>query len=77
MRSPSAEASTTFASSESRTGAESPMGEAVTRLPPIVARLRIWREPKTQQHLAQLGKFVAERFVDPGEGGSARRSSTR
>ena len=40
--------STTFASSASRHGALSPMGEAVTMLPPIVARLRIWREPNTR-----------------------------
>ena len=34
----------------------SPIGEAVTRLPPSVARLRIWREPNTHNILAHSGK---------------------
>ena len=55
MRSLRAVASTTLASSVSSTGALSPMGEAVTRLPPSVARLRIWRAAKTRSILAIEG----------------------
>ena len=54
-RSPVAEANTTFASSASRHGALSPIGEAVTMLPPIVARLRIWREPNTRSMSPSIG----------------------
>ena len=35
------------------------MGEAVTRLPPIVARLRIWREPNTRSMSASAGNSPA------------------
>ena len=55
MRSPAAEASTTLASSVSSTGALSPIGEAVTRLPPSVARLRICRAAKTRSIFATAG----------------------
>ncbi len=51
--------STTFASSASSTGALSPMGEAVTRLPPIVARLRICREPNTRSMSPSAGNSSA------------------
>ncbi len=53
------EASTTFASSASNTGALSPMGEAVTIFPPIVARFRIWREPKTRNIRPSAGNSSA------------------
>ena len=39
----------------------SPIGEAVTRFPPSVARLRIWREPKTHNILAHSGKSFSTR----------------
>ena len=55
VRSPLPVASTTLASSVSSTGAQSPMGEAVTRLPPSVARLRIWRAAKTRSIFASEG----------------------
>ena len=55
MRSPAALVRTTLASSVSNTGALSPIGEAVTRLPPSVARLRICREANTRSILAKEG----------------------
>ena len=36
-------------------GAMSPMGDAVTRLPARVARLRIWRDAKTHSILSSAG----------------------
>ncbi len=56
MRAPATERSTTSASRASITGAMSPMGEAVTRLPASVARLRICREAKTLSIFTRPGR---------------------
>lgn len=54
-RAPRSERSSTRASSARSSGALSPMGEAVTRLPASVARLRICREAKTWSISSKAG----------------------
>ena len=49
-------ATSTSASSTRSGGSESPAGDAVPRLPPIVPRLRICGEPTVREASASAGK---------------------
>ena len=60
-----ADRSRTDASSAINPGAMSPMGDALTRLPPSVARLRMGREAKTESIFKSAALPAAERGIRP------------
>ena len=68
LRSPSREASTSVASSASSAGGVSPIGEAVPRLPPIVAPLRISRDANCGNSWREQRHPPGEPSLDLGEG---------
>ena len=59
LRRPEAEASSTVASSATRTGSVSPAGDAVPRLPPTVPVLRICGLPTVRDAWASAGSRAA------------------
>ncbi len=79
-RVPSTERATTSASSAMSVGGMSPMGEAVTRLPASVARLRICRDANTRSIFVTPGSDVpsaSSRAVSVAAPPTSQRPSTR